>query len=123
MIETFDVTAIDEDRATQLKEFAEAVTARIQTLNPDIVVVRRADQGRQANNGDGPRIRLLVEGAVTAAARILVPQTTLRNGKECGSAFGGSKEDVDTAAQALSSVPRRVPATAAAIAGLMADRG
>lgn len=123
LVGTFDVPTIEEDWATQLKDIAEAVTARMQTLRPDIVVVRRADQGRQASNGDGPRIRLLATGAVTAAARILVPRTTLRTGKECGSAYGGSKEDVDGAAQTLVSAARQVPAAAAAIAGLFADRG
>jgi hypothetical protein len=121
--DTFEVpTAASEDRATQLKDLAETASARIRTLRPEIVVIRRADWSRMPNNQDGPRIRLMATGAVAAAARLLVPQTTIRDGKECGVAYGANKEEVDKDASTLVSARLR-EAAAAALSGLIADRG
>jgi hypothetical protein len=115
-------TASSEDRATQLKDLAETASGRIRTLRPDIVVVRRADWSRMSSNQDGPRIRLMATGAVAAAARLLVPRTTIRDGRECGVAYGANKESVDKDASTLV-VARLREAAAAALSGLIADRG
>lgn len=120
--EAFDVPAFDEDWAVFCRDFAEAVSGRIRTLKPDIVVVRRADIGRTASNRDGPRVRLVATGAVTAAARILVQKTYLRTGAACGQACGKSKPDLDADAGTLVSKAAQVPAAAAALCGLLADR-
>jgi hypothetical protein len=122
VVDEFDIPTVDDSRATQLMDLAEAISGRIRTLKPDIIVVRRADQPPRASNTEGPRIRLLATGAVTAAARLLVVRTTLRTGKECGSAYGGKKDEVDTDARSLVTSASRVPAAAAALAGLTADR-
>jgi hypothetical protein len=119
--ETFEVPTSDDDRAVQLMDLAEAVSGRIRTLHPDLVVVRRADQPPRASNAEGPRVRLLATGAVTAAARLLVVRTTLRTGKECGAAYGGGKNSVDTDAATLVG-GTLVAAAAAALSGLVADR-
>jgi hypothetical protein len=105
-----------------LKELAETVSARIRTLGPDIVVVRRADTPPRASNGEGPRVRLLATGAVAAAARMLVPRTVIRDGKECGAAYGANKAAVDADAATLIS-GKLAEAAAAALSGLIADRG
>jgi hypothetical protein len=121
LVEVFEVPTADEDRATQLADLAEALSGRIRTLKPDLVVVRRADIPPKASNTEGPRVRLLGTGAVTAAARLLVVQTSLRTGKECGAAYGGGKANVDTDAETLVA-KTYVAAAAAAMAGLVADR-
>jgi hypothetical protein len=120
--EVFDVPAFDEDWAIFCRDFAETVSGRTRTLKPDIVVVRRADIGKTASNRDGPRIRLVATGAVTAAARILVQKTHLRTGAACGQVCGKSKPDLDAEAGTLVSKAAQVPAAAAALSGLLADR-
>jgi hypothetical protein len=121
VVETFEVPTADEDRAKQLKDLAETASARIRTLAPDIVVIRRADWSRLSSNQEGPRIRLMATGAVAAAARLLIPRTTIRDGRECGVAYGANKEKVDEDASPLV-IPRLREAAAAALAGLIADR-
>jgi hypothetical protein len=121
VVTTFELPTADEDRAKQLKDLAETVSGRIRTLNPDIVVVRRADRPQRASNQEGPRIRLMATGAIAAAARLLVPRTSIRDGKQCGEAYGANKAKIDADASTL--VPERLQeAAAAALAGLVADR-
>jgi hypothetical protein len=121
VVTTFELPTADEDRAKQLRDIAETVSARIRTLEPDIVVVRRADQSPRASNQEGPRIRLMATGAVAAAARLLVPRTSIRDGKQCGEVCGTSKASIDADASTL--VPERLQeAAAAALSGLRANR-
>jgi hypothetical protein len=87
-----------------------------------LVVIRRADPPPRPNNKDGPRFRLLASGAVTAAARLLVTNTTVRTGKECADAYGSSKESLDTDAKTLVTKDAHVEAAAAALSGLVANR-
>jgi hypothetical protein len=121
MVDTFEVPTADEDRAKQLSDLAETVSARIRTLRPDIVVIRRADWSSRSSNQEGPRIRLMATGAVAAAARIQIPLTVIRDGRECGTAYGADKEKVDADASTLVHA-RLKEAAAAALAGLVADR-
>ena len=121
VVTTFELPTVDEDRAKQLKDLAETVSARIRTLNPDIVVVRRADRPPRPSNKEGPRIRLMATGAIAAAARSLVPRTSIRDGSQCGRAYGANKAKVDADASTL--VEERLQeAAAAALAGLISDR-
>jgi hypothetical protein len=106
--------AADIDLASQLKDLSNAVTARTSSWKPDAVVVRRADRPAHATNTDGPRFRLMAEGAITAAAKILVDQTYVRTGKDCGASIGTSKSEIDREAASLVS-SRLVPACAAAL--------
>jgi hypothetical protein len=121
-VDEFDVATYDDDWAVFCKDFAETVSGRIRGLKPDIVVVRRADMAQRPSNLDGPRIRLVASGAVTAAAKILVPKTYLRTGKACADAYGRPKEQLDRDAAGFISKAAQVPAAAAALAGLVADR-
>ena len=120
--DTFDVPSSDEDIATQLKELSDALRGRIRTLDPDTVVVRRADIPPRPTNQEGPRIRLMAEGAIIASARSLVEQTIVRTGKECGAAYGTTKSEVDASAAGLLATTKQIPAAAAALSGLMGDR-
>ncbi|MHB1775721.1 MAG: hypothetical protein ACYCU7_07020 [Acidimicrobiales bacterium] len=112
----------DAELAVQLHDAAEAVKSRLQGLEVDRVVVRRADRPPRPSNQEGPRLRLLTEGAVTAAARNVVVDTRIGTGKDTGSWHGTSKATVDAAAAAVlasSGLPDSyLEAAAAALAGL-----
>lgn len=114
--------ADDVDLATQLLDTAEAVRSRLQGLAAERVVVRRADRPPSASNAEGPRLRLLMEGAVTSAARSVVMDTTLGTGADTGTWFGARKADVDAASAQLLSQhglhSRYTEATSAALAAL-----
>jgi hypothetical protein len=112
----------DGDLATQLHDVSEAVKSRLQGLAVDRVVVRRADRPPRASNGEGPRLRLLTEGAVTSAARSVVVDTRIGTGKETGSWFGSNKPSVDHASSSLLQMSginaSFVEATSAALAAM-----
>jgi hypothetical protein len=94
-------TSDDTDLATQLHDMAEAVRSRLQGLDVGRVVVRRADRPPRPNNADGPRLRLLMEGAVVSAARSVVVDTRTGTGKDTGAWFGSNKAGVDGRAQQI----------------------
>jgi len=122
LLDEFDVATYDDDWAVFCKDFAETVSGRIRSIQPDVVIVRRADMAKKASNLDGPRIRLVASGAVTAAAKILVPKTYLLTGKACADAYGKPKEQLDRDAARFPSKTARVSAAAAALTGLLAAR-
>jgi hypothetical protein len=94
-------TSDDADLATQLHETAEAVRSRLEGLSLVRVVVRRADRPPRATNAEGPKLRLLMEGAVTSAARSIVERTDIGTGAETGTWFGSNKAGIDAAATQL----------------------
>lgn len=110
------------DLATQLHDAAEVIRSRLQGLAVDRVVVRRADRPPRANNNEGPRVRLLIEGAIASAARSVEVETHIGTGKDTGVWFGSSKAGVDQAsltllqAQGINST--FVEATSAALAAM-----
>jgi hypothetical protein len=110
------------DLATQLHDMAEAIRSRLQGLAVDRSLIRRADRPPRPNNNEGPRLRLIVEGAVISAARSVVVDTRVGTGKDTGIWFGSSKAGVDAAAAALLSAnglaANLLEATSAALAGL-----
>lgn len=105
-----DLVADDADIAEQLHDAAEAVRSRLQGMAVDRVLVRRADRGPVASNSEGPRIRLLTEGAIVSASRSVVVETALMTGKDAAGRYGSNKATHDTDA-----------ATLAGTAGLSAD--
>ena len=117
-----EYTSDDVDVPTQLHEIAKAVGSRLQGHVVDRVIVRRADVPKRANNNEGPRRRLLAEGAATSAARAKVVDTRIGTGKDIGAWYGTSKNLVDDdaarLAKASSMNSKFVEATAAALAGL-----
>lgn len=108
--------------ATQLHDSAEALRSHLKSLGPDRVVVRRADRSARARQTDGPKFRLLMEGALTSAACSIVPDTLIGTGKETAEWFGSSKEDLDLEAERILSAGTHAakfgPAMGAALAGL-----
>lgn len=104
-------------------QFFQEVSARVSTLSPDVVVVRRADVYPRGRVGDGPRLRLVVEGAITAAAMSHLPGNThLRTGGDCATKYGKSKSDMDADAATFTSHQNYVEAAAAALSGLFGNR-
>lgn len=119
----FDLTLPDDDWAELAIGYFRAVSGRVSTLSPDIVIVRRADMPARPTNKDGPRLRLVVEGAVTAAAHEHVANTHLRTGVACAHAYHrSSKAVLDADAAGLVERSNRAQAAAAAMSGLIDKR-
>lgn len=108
-----------EDLASLLGTLAKKVSGRIRSIDPDVVVVRRADWNRNTGGQRGPRLRLLAEGAITGAAHEVVQATRIRTGKECGTDYGASKAQIDADASQVHG-GKYSEATAAALCGLVA---
>jgi hypothetical protein len=95
-----EITSADVDTVEQLFQAARAIESRITGLNVERVVVRQAD-AMYASRAAGPRLRLIVEGAVAFAARAAVTETRLGAGKDLGHWCGSSKAAVDRDGAAL----------------------
>lgn len=119
--DSFEVKGDQADLAVQLSDAATVISGRARSLQPDVVVVRRADMPPRPSNLEGPRLRLLLEGAVTAAAHAVVPTTMIRSGKDCGAAAGLSKDDLDNRARSVCG-GGFTEAAAAALSGLIGNR-
>jgi hypothetical protein len=117
-----DYPSDNVDVAEQLHDQAEALRSRLRGLRVDRVVVRRADRPPRATNKEGPRRRLLAEGAIVSAARSVAVDTRLGTGKDTGDWYGSNKADVDNASRQLLNTtslhPRFLEATSAALAAL-----
>ncbi len=120
---TADFTSDDVAVPVQLHDAAEAVRSRLDGLAVERVVVRRADRPPRASHAEGPKLRLLMEGAITSAAQSAVIDTRLGNGKDVGGWYGSNKAGVDAAAASLLGShglrETYVEATAAALAALL----
>lgn len=122
--DAFEFTTTETDWAQMCDQFAQDTSARVSSLEPDIVVVRQADFNQNGRLGDGPRLRLVVEGAITAAAIKHVPKTRLRRGKACADTYPGkSKDQMDADGRAISGKANRAEAAGAALSGLFENRG
>jgi hypothetical protein len=121
VVDTFEVSAPQPEPAGMIAEIAAAVASRATGLLVDRVVVRRADKSQRPSNQEGPRVRLLTEGAITAAVRAHIPATVLRDGEHAAALFGASKPAMEgAAASLLASAGRDVKYTDAAGAALAA---
>jgi len=118
----FDLTTTHTRWEQMAGQYYADVSGRIDTLKPDIVVVRRADFHRSRGNGDGPRMRLVIEGAISAAAIGHVASTYLRPGTECARLYGKDKKDMDDDAKTKVTRNDRAEAAAAALSGLFGNR-
>lgn len=119
---SFEIKSDQVELGVQLGEMAESISGRVRSLKPDLVVVRRADRPMKPSNKEGPRIRLLVEGAIAGAAYQVVHATVIRSGKDCGAAYGKDKAGLDADSAALLG-NKYLEATAAALSGLFGQRG
>lgn len=118
----FDLTTTHTRWERMCGQFYADISGRVDTLNPDVVVVRRADFHRSRGNADGPRLRLVIEGAITAAAIGHVANTYLRHGTDCARAYGQDKDVMDTDGKGLVTKKNRAEAAAAALSGLFGNR-
>lgn len=118
--EVVDFSSDHSDLPQQLHESAAALRSRLTGLGVDRVVVRRADYS-PASNKPGPKLRLLMEGALTSAAVDVVPDTHIGDGKDLGALHGSDKAAVEATAEALlassSQSKDYAPAAGAALAG------
>lgn len=116
-----EIPADNVDTVEQLFHAARAVESRVKGLNIDRVVVRQAET-QYASRKEGPRLRLLVEGAAAAAARAVVVDTQLGAGSDLAQSCGKSKADIDAEGKALVAAAgehsKFGEAAAAALAGL-----
>lgn len=117
-----EISTEDVEIAEQLFQVARSVESRLRGLRVDRVVVRRADVPMRASKKEGPRLRLLIEGAVVGAARGVVIDTRLGMGKEVAHWRGSLKDDLDDEARNLLTTVKRqakfAEAASAALAGL-----
>ena len=117
-IDQFELSSMEHEVATQLRDLASGLRSRIAGLKPDRVVIRRADLARVASNKEGPRLRLLAEGALAAGARDEISDVVVLTGRDLGVRAAVSKGDLDTAAaHKLPGLPPE--AAAAALVGLV----
>ena len=112
VLDALQVTGGDTDWATHVGNIAQAVRGHVQSICPDAVIVRRADQAPHARNSDGPKVRLLIEGGVVAVCMDVTAEVRIRSGKECGKALSTTKDDLEDRAESL--VDRRFAEAAAA---------
>lgn len=96
-----EFTSDDAELSTQLHDLAEAVGSRLTGLAVDRVVLRRADQSPVPRSSEGPRVRLLAEGAIVSAARAVVVDTRVATGQDAGRWYGSNKAGVDADARQL----------------------
>jgi hypothetical protein len=115
----FDLTSNKQDIATILHDLASGLRSQLSGLKADRVVVRRADLPKKPNNNEGPRLRLLAEGALASAARDQVSDVLVLPGKDLAQRSPApSKADLDS--EAATQVPGSpVEAAAAALSGLV----
>ena len=117
-----DFPSDDAEISEQLHDAAEAVRSRLDGTGVTRVVVRRADRPQRPSNAEGPKLRLLMEGAIVSAARSVIVDTRLGSGKDVGGWCGSNKAAAEAAAAALLTAAghkdRYIEATAAALAAL-----
>jgi hypothetical protein len=119
LVTTFELTSSQDDVATQLHVLATGLRSRVVGLKPNRVVIRRADYSKFASNAEGPRLRLLAEGALAAAARGEVPDVLVMPARDLvGRTPAGSKDDLDQEG-AKTVAGANSEAAAAALAGLV----
>ena len=118
----FDLTTAEAGWAGIASQYFQDVSGRVSTLAPDVVVIRRADVYAKGRIGDGPRLRLVVEGAITAAAVAHVANTHLRTGGDCARKYGQDKDVMDADGRTLVTKKARTEAAGAALSGLFGNR-
>jgi hypothetical protein len=117
-IELFVLTTSENDLVDQIHDLASALSNRLNGLAIERAMIRRADTPQRPSNQEGPRARLLVEGALLRVTRDQVQATRVMNGRDIAALAGGgrTKATLDVEAQQLVSSPEYAPAAAAAFA-------
>lgn len=120
VIELFSMTTSETELVDQLHDLAQVFGNRLAGLGVERVVVRRADNPPRPSNKEGPKTRLLVEGALASVARRHVSHTRLMNGRDLAAYAGGgrNKAALDAEAGNLIGEPGHAASVAAALAVL-----
>jgi hypothetical protein len=95
LVEAFELASIRAPVPEQLRDMAVAARSRAQSLAVGAVWVRRADVPPRPSKAEGPKVRLLCEGAVTACVHEVVASVAVGDGKEIGATLGMSKLQAD----------------------------
>jgi hypothetical protein len=96
-----EIPTRDVDIPEQLFQVGRSVESRLRGLRADRVVVRRADVPSRASKKEGPRLRLLIEGAAVSAARSAVTDIHLGMGKDIAHWHGSRKDALDAESKQL----------------------
>ena len=99
--ETFELVPRGDSLADRLGDLGAVFANRVKGLNPDAVVVRRAEQTARPSNTDGPKERLLAEGALVYAAASVGVSVELLSGRDLAQKSGTDKQAMDDAAESL----------------------
>lgn len=116
LVESFELTTSEAAIVEQVHDLATNFGNRVTGLAPDRVMIQRADYFRIASNADGPRVRLIAEGALAGAARTRVKDTQMKSGRDVAHDAGENKDVLLAAARAVVSDDAFVEAASAAIA-------
>jgi hypothetical protein len=101
----------------QIEDLCGKLSSQLSGLRPDAVVIRVADMAPSASRTNGPRYRLMIEGALAFVCRDhKVAEVVYRNGKECGEALDVNKSSAMSLGEAVDS--KRAEAAAAALSAL-----
>lgn len=120
----FELTFGADDTPTTLSDLYKAVVSRLKSHDVSRVLVRRADPpAKAAGLKQGTVTRLLVEGAVVAAARSEVRDTLLLTGRETAARLGFSKDELAGRARTVCQVHGTQLYWADAIGAALAARG
>jgi hypothetical protein len=82
VVDVFELTTNVDPVPKQLADLHNNLKSRIVGLRPSRVVVRRADYSGRPTSQEGPKLRLLAEGALVAAACAECDEVILATGKE-----------------------------------------
>jgi hypothetical protein len=122
MVTAEEIPTAEAEIPEQLFQVARSVESRLRGLQADRVIVRRADVPTRASKKEGPRLRLLIEGAAVSAARSAVVDTRLGMGKDVGHWHGSAKQALDADSErmlkAANEHTKYVEAMSAALAGV-----
>ena len=101
--EAFELVPRGDSLAGMLGDLGMAFANRVRGLNPDAVVVRRAEQPVKPSNTEGPKQRLLAEGALVHAAASVGIRVVLLSGRDLAQKSGTTKQAMDDAAESWAS--------------------
>jgi len=114
IVEIFHLTTTGNDTAQQAHDMATNLRNRLHGLQIDRVIVRKADRPPRPSNKEGPRLRLVVEGALIGAAKDVVDHSEIINGRDAAGRVGISKSALDAAGRELSGEESQAAAAALA---------
>lgn len=118
--QSFEMSGLGTDLATSLRDTAKAVGTKIKTLAPDVVVIRRADKSPTASRRESTKVRLLVEGAITAAASSECTNTYIATPTELAGWTSLDKKSLDAEGKVLATGAGKTQALAEAVAAAIA---